>query len=233
MILTNPVDPALTGGPDDFFPTPEAEVEKVILAMNMRQWAEEQRSKRAMPLVVDPGAGDGNILATVDRMLDVEIFGIELDRKRHQACEQRGLQVWWGNFLEPAKSLSTEKGKLGFLQSLVTSTPGASWFLQNPPGYRDDDGRARQFVEWSLKLALPGDRVTALIPRQVDCLKGWRHLFLSGSGYRCCLTPNGRMRFVGDGGSRDVAWFTWEKGYTGPAFTACVEDINASNMIWP
>jgi len=213
----------------DFFPTPPEETELFLRAAQVLAWVQEQEKATGSRVTLfDPGAGDGAILDVLAREVPgANIFGFELKQERAAECNRKGHNVLWADFLNPGSgTLETKEAQIAYLRGFMSPK---TWFIGNWPGYKRKPGEAKslalRFTEWALEVARPGDRVSSLLPRQIDCQVAWRHLFLPGGGLLMEHTPCGRISFTGDGqgGQSEVMWATWEKGYEGLATVCPVE----------
>ncbi len=186
--------------PDDFYSTP--------------RWATvAMLSEGAWPtmatLVLEPSCGDGAILDALKETLrkvsgPVRRFvGIELNRQRAMAARDRGHNVEVADFLA-----SSDIGD------------DLTWVVGNPPF-----SLAQEFTEHSLSIVPVGSRVTFLLRLAFLSSHRRAHLYEGDSGFRYLQVLPRRPSFTPDGGTDkyDYAWFTWERGYQGPATVTRLE----------
>ena len=201
MFLRNP-EPERPKGrhPDDFYATPRWCTEAMLYS---------SAPLRDAALIVEPSCGDGAILDVVGpwsrpvrgrwagHRKGPRVVGFDVDGGRVQEARRRGHDVGAADFL-----LSADIGD------------DLAWVVGNPPF-----SLAREFVDHSLSLVSPGSRVTFLLRLAFLASQDRAHLYAKGAGFRHLGVLGRRPSFTPGGGtdSSDYGWFTWEKGWRGPA----------------
>jgi hypothetical protein len=174
---------------DDFYPTP-AWTTRLLLAS---PWGD---SAPASGQILEPSCGDGALLDVLrDRWPGRATCGVEMDEDRAAAAAAKGHGVTVSNYFDHSIS------------------PRVSLVFGNPPF-----GLAQEFVEHSLA-GLTHGWVTFLLRLGFLASQRREPLYSEESGFcRLDVLPC-RPSFTGDGKTDqyDYGWFTWEKGYRGPA----------------
>jgi len=183
----------------DFYPTPAWAVEAVAELML------DSRPKD-MPVVYEPGAGDGAILRTLHLFgPDVSYFrGCELRDDAAARCRSMGYMVHTVDFLAHERP--------------VAYTGDIGLWPMNPP-YGGRENLAQRFIMRALDLAHDGASVWALLrinwllDGEASC--GRQTWLRTGPGTPNVYALNKRPSFTGDGraDATTYCWAQWVKGF--------------------
>ena len=178
--------------PDDFYATPRWAVVAILEALCLPESC----------MVLEPSCGDGAVLDVFAEVRpDIEAWGMELSVSRSGEARRRGHTVVTGDFID---DVWMEPGQWAPISSV----------FGNPPY-----SLAQEFVEHALGVVVDGTDVTFLLRLGFLASKRRAHLYAPGSGFRRLDVLPRRPSFTPDGktDSSDYAWFTWRKGFEGPA----------------
>ena len=206
MSATRKTKPDASGPREaDFYPTPRWAVEAVAELML------DSRPKN-MPVVYEPGAGDGAILRTLygrsrasGRVDDRDIFrGCELRDEAAARCRFDGFTVYTLDFLARERPVAYA-GDIGL------------WPMNPPYGGREN--LAQRFIMRALDLAHDGASVWALLrinwllDGEASC--GRQTWLRTGPGTPNVYALNKRPSFTGDGraDATTYCWAQWVKGF--------------------
>lgn len=200
-----------TSGPReaDFYPTPAWAVEAVAELML------DSRPKD-MPVIYEPGAGDGAILralsaravigpegpVTPRRAKMSDFRGCEIRDEAAQLCRGMGYMVWTMDFLKERPAVTSDIGL----------------FVANPP-YGGRLNLAQKFIERMLELAHDGASVWALLRinwlLDGEASVGRQTWLRTGPGTPNVFALNKRPSFTGDGraDATTYCWAQWVKGF--------------------
>jgi hypothetical protein len=181
---------------NDFYATPKWVTEALLREVKMAD------------LILEPGAGDGAILALLAGH-GYRAVGVEIDHAR--AIVAQGLthcRVYKGDFLGPD-------------WSAVDAPVIPVTIVMNPPY-----SLAADFVRRARQLVIAGGHVHVLL--RLGFLGSSRtrlDLLDADSGLSAVRVLSKRPSFTGDGRTdgTEYAWFTWEDGYRGPAIIEVIE----------
>jgi len=199
-----------TDGPReaDFYPTPAWAIEAVAERML------DSRPKD-MPVVYDPGAGEGAILRALHRYgPDHSYFrGCDIRDDAAALCRSQGYMVWTMDFLGQRQTFTGGLADIG------------AWVMNPPYGGRLN--LAQRFIERALGLAHEGASVWALLrinwllDGEASC--GRQTWLRTGPGTPNVFALNKRPSFTGDGraDATTYCWAQWVKGFPfhSPTFT--------------
>lgn len=122
--------------------------------------------------------------------------GMEIDEARCSEAMKRGLPVCYGDFLH---ELSRPMLTLAGLKDAVVANPPFSLVVE--------------FVLASLAIIKAGGYVAMLAPAEyIAGVERYQALYVPGSGFQ---SYNVLVRRVW-AHAKAMAWFVWQKGYTGP-----------------
>lgn len=165
----------------DFYPTPLPAIQSFLDSYPIG-WGIE---------VLEPGAGSGNIIKTLQLYGDFKIDAVEIRQEEAENLQQLGVNVIIGDYL----SMNIEKK-----YDLI---------IGNPPF-----GQAIEFVEKSLGLLKPGGRLIFLL-RTAFMESDKRFSFWQQPEHQISglYTLHARPSFTGHGtDATSYSWFIWEPG---------------------
>lgn len=170
-----------TRKPHDFYPTPISTIETFLDVFPLRGGIE----------VLEPGAGSGNIIKTLQKYGDFSIDAVEIRPEEAQHLQDLGVNVIIDDFL------SMELGKKYDL------------IIGNPPF-----NQAIEFVEKCLGLLKPGGRLIFLL-RTAFMESDQRFEFWQQEDHQLAglYTLHKRPSFTGHGtDATSYSWFVWQPG---------------------
>ena len=188
-----------TSGPReaDFYPTPAWAVEAVADLMIASR-------PESMPVIYEPGAGEGVILRTLraSGVSPDHLRGCEIRDGAAQICRADGLMVWTCDFLTERPAYT---GNIGL------------WPMNPPYGGREN--LAQRFIMRALDLAYDGASVWALLRinwlLDGEASAGRQTWMRNGPGTPNVYALNKRPSFTGDNkaDATTYCWAQWVKGF--------------------
>lgn len=171
-----------TRKPHDFYPTPIPTIETFLDVFPLRGGGIE---------VLEPGAGSGNIIKTLQKYGDFSIDAVEIRPEEAQHLQDLGVNVIIDDFLSM---------NLGKKYDLI---------IGNPPF-----NQAIEFVEKCLGLLKPGGRLIFLL-RTAFMESDQRFEFWQQEDHQLAglYTLHKRPSFTGHGtDATSYSWFVWQPG---------------------